>query len=234
MQIKKVYDLSQPLYHNCPGWPDFPPPTVERMLYIPRDFCNVEKIQINTHTGTHIDVPYHFLPDGPALDKIPVETWIGEGVVIDISFKEDKEEVTADDLEANAPRISKGDIVMLYTGRGKYRGFNRKYLTAHRNKVDAIIGLGDMVTGNIKEVFDAVGIRPGDFPVVGWGNSPQTANAVKEGYVNAATWQYPQSQGYMPIVLLYMAKQGVPIGYDVTTMAMYDKSKADLFIEMTK
>jgi simple sugar transport system substrate-binding protein len=108
------------------------------------------------------------------------------------------------------------------------------YLTAHKDKVDAMIGLGDMVTGNVKEVFDTVGIKPGTFPVVGWGNSPQTANSVKDGYVNAATWQYPQSQGYMPVVLLYMAVTGVPIGYDVTTMAMYEKSQADLFIELTK
>ena len=108
------------------------------------------------------------------------------------------------------------------------------YLGANKGKVDAMIGLGDMVTGNTKEVFDSVGLKPGAFPVVGWGNSPQTANAVKEGYVNAATWQYPQSQGYMPIVLLYMAATGMPIGYDIPTMALYDKSQADLFIELTK
>ena len=108
------------------------------------------------------------------------------------------------------------------------------FLTAHRNDIDAMIGLGDMVTGNVKEVFDAVGIKPGDLPVVGWGNSPQTANSVKEGYVYAATWQYPMSQGYVPIVLLYMANTGVPIGYDVPTMALYDQSRADLFIELTK
>jgi simple sugar transport system substrate-binding protein len=108
------------------------------------------------------------------------------------------------------------------------------YLTAHRQDIDAMIGLGDMVTGNVKEVWDAVGIKPGQIPVVGWGNSPQTANAVKAGYVYAATWQYPMSQGYVPIVLLYMANTGVPIGYDVPTMALYDKSRADLFIELTK
>jgi len=108
------------------------------------------------------------------------------------------------------------------------------FLTAHRNDIDAMIGLGDMVTGNVKEVFDAVGIKPGDIPVVGWGNSPQTANAVKQGYVYAATWQYPMSQGYVPIILLYMANTGVPIGYDVPTMALYTQERADLFIELTK
>jgi simple sugar transport system substrate-binding protein len=108
------------------------------------------------------------------------------------------------------------------------------FLTANKDKIDAMIGLGDMVTGNVQEVFEKVGIKPGEIPVVGWGNSPQTANAVKNGYVLAATWQYPMSQGYMPIIMLYMAKTGVPIGYDIPTMALYDKSRADLFIELTK
>ena len=128
MKIKKIYDLTQPLYHNCPGWPDFPPPTVERMLFIPHDICNVEKLHINTHTGTHIDVPYHFFPDGATLDRVPVDTWIGEGVVVDVSFKGDKESITGGDLEKAAAHMEEGDIVMLYTGRGQYRGFNEKYL----------------------------------------------------------------------------------------------------------
>ncbi|MBN2323513.1 MAG: cyclase family protein [Spirochaetes bacterium] len=128
MNIKKVYDLTQPLYHNCPGWPDFPPPTVERMLFIPRDICNVERIEINTHTGTHIDVPYHFVHDGVTLDKVPVETWVGEGIVVDVSYKKDKEAITPDDLEKQAAHVKKDDIVMLYTGRGKHRGFNETYL----------------------------------------------------------------------------------------------------------
>lgn len=42
------------------------------------------------------------------------------------------------------------------------------------------------------------------------------------------------SQGYMPIIMLYMANTGVPIGYDIPTMALYDQSRADLFIELTK
>jgi arylformamidase len=128
MKIKKVYDLTQPLFHNCPGWPDFPPPTVERMLFIPHDICNVEKISINTHTGTHIDAPYHFFHDGAPLDKVPVETWVGEGIVADVSHKGDKSPVTAMDLEKAASHMKKGDILMLYTGRGKLRGFNEAYL----------------------------------------------------------------------------------------------------------
>ena len=52
------------------------------------------------------------------------------------------------------------------------------YLTANRKKITAIIGLGDMVTGSIKRVFDQVGVKPGDIPVVGWGNSRDTTAEV--------------------------------------------------------
>ncbi len=59
------------------------------------------------------------------------------------------------------------------------------YLTANRKKIKAIIGLGDLVTGSIKRVFDQVGVKPGEIPVVGWGNSRDTTGEVLDGYVNA-------------------------------------------------
>src|SRR6185436_1516836 len=45
------------------------------------------------------------------------------------------------------------------------------YLSANRAKIKAIIGLGDLATGSIKRVFDQVGVKPGELPVIGWGNS---------------------------------------------------------------
>jgi simple sugar transport system substrate-binding protein len=108
------------------------------------------------------------------------------------------------------------------------------YLTAHGDKIDAMIGLGDMVTGYTQKAFDSVGWEPGHIPVVGWGNSLDTANAVKAGYVNAAMWQYPDSQGFMPIILLEMAREDMAIGYDVQTFGLYTKDNVDRYIELTK
>ena len=108
------------------------------------------------------------------------------------------------------------------------------YLTAHGNDINAMIGLGDMVTGFTKRAFDKVGWKPGHIPVVGWGNSSDTANAVKEGYVNAATWQFPDAQGYMPVFLLYEAAQGHAINYTVATAGLYTKDNADKFIALTE
>ncbi len=65
------------------------------------------------------------------------------------------------------------------------------YLTANRDKVDAMIGLGDLVTGSVARVWDQVGVAPGEIPVVGWGNSVDTAQEIIDGYVLAGKWQDP-------------------------------------------
>jgi len=108
------------------------------------------------------------------------------------------------------------------------------YLTAHGSTVNAIIGLGDMVMGETETVFKKVGWAPGKVPVVGWGNSTGTATAVTDGYVNAATWQYPDSQGIMPLVLLYMAKEGHAVGYDILLEKLYDKSTVGTYTAILK
>jgi len=103
------------------------------------------------------------------------------------------------------------------------------YLTANRKKITAIIGLGDMVTGSIKRVFDQVGVKPGEIPVVGWGNSRDTTAEVMSGYVNAGMWQDPQATSYMALSVAAMAAGGVPPGFNVIVGTLYDKSNAEVF-----
>jgi simple sugar transport system substrate-binding protein len=106
------------------------------------------------------------------------------------------------------------------------------YLTANRGRIKAIIGLGDMVTGSIKRVFDQVGVAPGEIPVVGWGNSLDTTQAVLEGYVNAAMWQDPQATSYIGLSLAAMAASGIPPGFDVITGALYEKDRAQVYADI--
>ena len=103
------------------------------------------------------------------------------------------------------------------------------YLTANRDKIKAIIGLGDLVTGSIKRVFDQVGVAPGEIPVVGWGNSLDTTQEVLNGYVNAAQWQDPQATSYVALSLADMEAGGIPAGFDVITGALYEKDTAQIY-----
>jgi len=109
------------------------------------------------------------------------------------------------------------------------------YLTANKGKIKAIIGLGDLVTGSIKRVFDQVGVKPGEIPVVGWGNSPETAQEILDGYVSAAMWQDPQATSYIALSMASMAASGIKPGFDVSVGTLYEKDKAADYLKiMTK
>ena len=103
------------------------------------------------------------------------------------------------------------------------------YLTANRTKIKAMIGLGDMVTGSVKRVWDQAGVKPGEIPVVGWGNSLDTTAEVMSGYVNAGMWQDPQATSYMCLSALQMENNGIPIGFNIITGALYEKDKAPVY-----
>lgn len=106
------------------------------------------------------------------------------------------------------------------------------YLTANRERISAIIGLGDLVTGSIKRVFDQVGVAPGEIPVVGWGNSPDTAQEVLDGYVNAAMWQDPQATSYIGLSMAAMAATGIPPGFDVIVGTLYEADAAQTYLDI--
>lgn len=103
------------------------------------------------------------------------------------------------------------------------------YLNANRSKIKGIIGLGDNVTGSIKRVFDQLAIKPGEIPVVGWGNSLDTTQEVLQGYVNAAMWQDPQATSYVSLTLASMSVSGIPPGFDVIVGALYEKDTAQVY-----
>lgn len=106
------------------------------------------------------------------------------------------------------------------------------YLLANRDRIDAIIGLGDLVTGSIARVFDQVGVQPGEIPVVGWGNSADTAQAVLDGYVQAAMWQDPQATSYMALSIAAMADSGVPPGFDIIVGTLYEEDTAQTYLDI--
>src|SRR5580704_5160268 len=85
----------------------------------------VEEIQAITHTGTHVDAPYHYgaTSEGkPArtIDHVPLEWCFAPGVVLDMRHKVAGELITVDDLSESLQRIDYRlkpfDIVLLQTG----------------------------------------------------------------------------------------------------------------------
>ena len=106
------------------------------------------------------------------------------------------------------------------------------YLTANKDNIDAMIGLGDLVTGSVKRVWDQVGVAPGEIPVVGWGNSVDTAQEIIDGYVLAGMWQDPQLTSYVGLSLASAMASGYPVGFDVLVGALYEADTAPVYLDI--
>ncbi|MBI1846446.1 MAG: cyclase family protein [Candidatus Rokubacteria bacterium] len=70
---------------------------------------------ISCHAYTHVDAPRHFLPGDRSITDMPVDQWIGEAAVVDLSHLGANAEVTADELEKHALHLRRGDIALLRT-----------------------------------------------------------------------------------------------------------------------
>ncbi len=74
----RVFDVSVSLSSDLPVWPGDPDVAVEPAARIARgDVCNVSRLALSSHTGTHVDAPWHFVDGAAKLDEIPPQRWIG-------------------------------------------------------------------------------------------------------------------------------------------------------------
>ncbi|HUN28301.1 MAG TPA: cyclase family protein [Alphaproteobacteria bacterium] len=133
MTPARVYDLSQPVFTNCPQYPDKNPrPAQVRLFYmLAVQGVNKEIVEISTHTGTHCDAPYHFFEDGKTIDEIPLETYIGPATILDLRDKSPGSAIERADVERYGGRIDEGDIVLLNTGFGHKRANTAEFLTKY-------------------------------------------------------------------------------------------------------
>jgi kynurenine formamidase len=92
---------------------------------------NKEIVEISTHTGTHIDAPFHFFEDGNTIDEVPLESYVGPAVVLDLREKEAGSAIERQDLEPLAGELAAGDIALLNTGGGHRRANTKAFLTEY-------------------------------------------------------------------------------------------------------
>ncbi len=80
----RTYDITVPISPQMPVWPGDPKVSLERLSSLSRgDRTNTSKLCLGTHTGTHIDPPYHLFENGYSVDKIPLEKLIGPAYVME-------------------------------------------------------------------------------------------------------------------------------------------------------
>jgi len=97
----------------------------EDLVYSHGQGWAIEEIHAITHTGTHVDAPYHYGSQSegkPArrIDEVPLEWCFAPGVILDMRHKAAGDFITVDDLQRGLDKIEYRlkplDIVLLQTG----------------------------------------------------------------------------------------------------------------------
>lgn len=124
-----IHDLSQPIFNNVPQWPKFHPTSMTVPHMTATEPATVERLQLMTHTGTHIDAPFHFFSDAETVDALPLSHFHAPCVALDLQHKQAGSGIVAADFEPHASQIRAGFIVLLKTGWAEKRALTREFLT---------------------------------------------------------------------------------------------------------
>lgn len=81
----RIHDITVPLSADLPFYPGDPPFRSESIQSIAAgDDCNLSRITLGSHSGTHLDPPYHFNDAGSRVDEIDLELLLGKALVVEI------------------------------------------------------------------------------------------------------------------------------------------------------
>jgi kynurenine formamidase len=136
---RRIIDLSQDIFQGMPVHPR------HCRTYI---FANISReeyvrqvgypfytrnILMNEHGPTHSDAINEYAPDGPTIDQMPLESFCGSAICLDLSHIPTDRFITRQDLEEAVTKsglsIQKGDIVLIHTGHYAAKYGSPAYLT---------------------------------------------------------------------------------------------------------
>ncbi|RMW39187.1 MAG: cyclase family protein [Nitrosopumilus sp.] len=101
----KPIDLTLTISKSIPSFPGSPTPQFISWSNLKEDGYNLELLFLSSHTGTHLDAPFHFIKNGIKIDQISLGRLMGKAILIKI--KKSK----------NSP-ITKSDIIQFEKKNG--------------------------------------------------------------------------------------------------------------------
>ena len=123
----KIIDLTLTVSDEIPTFPGSPQPSFIPWENVKEDGYNLELLFLSTHTGTHMDAPYHFLEKGAKIHEISLKKLVAEAILIK-SKKKSGGSITKTDIqkfEKKHGKIVSFSSVIFYTGW--QRNLQKKY-----------------------------------------------------------------------------------------------------------
>ena len=156
----RVFDVTLPVSPDLPVWPGDPDVVVEPVARIDRgDVANVTRLALSTHTGTHVDAPWHFVGGGAKLEEIPPERWIGPCVVVRVP--DGARRVEPEHLDAVGIPDGTERLIVRTANSERWRpgklSFDRRYVALSREAARWVIDRGIRLVG-----VDYLSVEPFD------------------------------------------------------------------------
>lgn len=107
----RIIDISMEIREDMIIYPENPEPRIEQYVNVSEDGSNESKITLGSHTGTHIDTPFHVKENGKTLNEVSIESFYGKCKVLDLT--DAGNEIHRNDLTKH--EINEDDVVLLKT-----------------------------------------------------------------------------------------------------------------------
>jgi arylformamidase len=108
-----MIDITRRISNTSPNWIGDTPVSYVMTAEIARGApVNVGSLTMSTHTGTHVDAPWHYIEHGIKLHEVPLETWVGECVVVNAQNAEKLEPALLEGID-----LAGASKVLFYTGQ---------------------------------------------------------------------------------------------------------------------
>lgn len=161
--MTRIIDLSHPLSPATPVYPGTEPPRLTPASTREADGFNELRLEMVSHTGTHMDAPAHILPDGASLDQLPIDRFIGPGCLIDVRGST---RITADDLAPHAAALGLAAFAILRTGWEVHWGAPRYFEGFPLLEPDAARLLTESgLSGVGVDAISVDGVETAEFPI---------------------------------------------------------------------
>lgn len=119
----KIVDLTHTsLREGQPAWPGTEPPKFEVGNELDVHGFRETLITMFSHTGTHMDAPYHYMRYGTPLEQLPIDIFVGKGLVIDATALKDTLDgiIGMEFIEPVKEKADQADFLLFKTGWDAY------------------------------------------------------------------------------------------------------------------
>lgn len=143
-----IFDISLPISSTMITWPGDPPVEVERRKKLEEGATsNVSQLRLGTHTGTHVDPPFHFLQNGRTVEDLSLEVLMGPALVVHLPAVQ---AISAAHLE-EALEGRRPERLLLCTDNSQRwaeaREFNREYVAPDDSAARWLVERGVRLVG---------------------------------------------------------------------------------------